>query len=734
MLRDLAEAMEVITAERVLVLLLEDLHWSDYSTLEWLGFRARRRESAHLRPLSTYRPVEVIVREHPLKDLKQELRIHGQCRELPLGLLSESAVAEYLLARFAAPGTFSLSSVQRGKAHAQELLRELARTIYERTDGNPLFMVNLVNYLAEREILKTVTEAATRQSADATTGMPPSIVEMIERNLERLNRDEQAVLEAASVAAARFPTAAVAAALGRSSSEVEACCARLSRQQQFVQSGGTAEWPDGTVGDCFNFQHALYREVLYERLTSGRRTELHERIAAREEAAYGEQVAEVAAELAHHFGVAGNKAKALKYLDIAGARAVGRRSYREAEQHYRRAIAALHALPQSPERDQHELSLHVALSNVMATTRGFSAAETAEAYEKARSLAEHSGSVDTLYLFYGLSIGAFSRGEFNAAMAINNQMLKIARDAGSGDALVLTHTVFGTVSLFMGDLMAARKHFIQASDLYHGQDFRGLPNEPAIAFLVMRGVAEWHLGYPDGALSYMQQAAALARLLNNPFGLTFAHFGMSLLHRLFADWPRMLEACEQHFNVSTAFAFPVGIATAKIYGAYSRAKMGQIEGAADRIREGLTELVLAEFHECLWMLQACLAEAQVLSGDVDQAKATLEQALQAPSEALLWRPELLRLRGEFHLRSDPLSKGTFEMAEQDFRAAIDAARAMSAKSDELRATTSLARLLRDNDRRDEARTMLREVYGWFTEGFDTADLKHAKALLEELAA
>jgi tetratricopeptide (TPR) repeat protein len=250
----------------------------------------------------------------------------------------------------------------------------------------------------------------------------------------------------------------------------------------------------------------------------------------------------------------------------------------------------------------------------------------------------------------------------------------------------------------------------------------------------MRGVTEWHLGYPDCALRRMDQAITLARRLNDPFGLMFAHFGTSLIHRLLGDWQQMLEASERNLSVSTDFGFPVGIATAKIHIAYSRAKMGEVKGAEERIREGLAELVAAEFHESFWMLLSCLAEVQVLAGEIHQAKTTIEQALQAPPEELLWRPELLRLRGEFRLQSDHESKSLFEMAEQDFRAAIDAARAMSAKSDELRATTSLARLSRDSNRHDQAHRMLAEVYGWFTEGFDTADLKDAKTLLDELSA
>ena len=735
MLRELADAVEVITTERPLVLRLEDLHWSDYSTLEWLGFLARRQESARLLVLGTYRPVEVIVREHPLKNLKHELQIHGQCQELPLALLSENAVMEYLALRFASPFNSELSGGQ-GEGPAPEPLRKLAHTVYQRTDGNPLFMVNVVDYLVEHEVSKTPSDASAAQPAVALgadrVDTPPSIVEMIERNLERLNPDEQAVLEAASVAGAEFPVATVAAALVRPISEVEACCTRLSRQQQFVQSHGTGEWPDGTVAASFQFQHGLYRDVLYDRVPPARRVELHRRIADRGEQAYGEDVGDVAVELAYHYRRCGNKTKAIEYLDLAGERAAARRAYHEAERHYRDAIAVLHSLPESSERFRRELSLLLPLGNIMGVTRGFSTAETAEVYGRARLLTERAGISDPIPIFYGLSVAAMTQGELQAAMAINHEMLEIARGTASSPALFLAHTAHGSVCHFVGNLIGAREHLVQASEHYRDGDFRGFPHNPALTRLVMSGNTEWHLGYPDRALHYMDEALALARPLNDPIGLGLAQFGASLAHQLRADWPRMLQSSEETLRTFVASRYTVLTAAAKIHVAYSRAQMGQTNGAAERIREALSELTASRFYLTHGMVMAWLVEVHALTGDIAEAMVSVERALGFGAGASLFQPELLRLRGEVRLRSGLGGKALFEMAEQDFRAATETARTMSAKSDELRATTSLARLLRSTHRRDEARTILTEIYTWFTEGFDTGDLRQAKLLLDEL--
>ena len=738
MLRELADAMEVISAERPLVLRLEDLHWSDYSTVEWLGFLARRQEPARLLVLGTYRPVEVIVREHPLKNLKQELQIHGQCKELPLGLLGEAEVMEYLTLRFASPCSSEVSGgLQRSEPSARERRRILAHSIYQRTDGNPLFMVNVVDYIVQREIPNILGGAAAAQSAKALAAdrieTPPSVVQMIEHNLERLNRDEQAMLEAASVAGAEFPVAAVAAMLEHPISEIEACFTRLSRQQQFIQSHGIGEWPDGTVAAQFQFLHGLYRDVLYERVPPGRRLVLHRRIAEREEEAYCDNLGEVAVELAYHYRLCANKTKTLKYLELAAERATARRAYHEAEQHYRDAIEALHTMPESPERLQHELSLLLALGSTMGATRGISAAETAEIYGRARALAKRAGSRDSIPLLWGLTLTAISQAELQTALALNREFLEIGRQNASATALFLAHNQYGSAYHFLGNLIAAREHFLEASKHYPEEEVRDLPFTPAILRLVMSGATEWRLGYPDRALSCLKEMLTTARRLNDPISICMAHYSAGQLYQLRGDWPRMLEAGDESLRLSTALQHPLLTSAAKIHLAYGRARTGELLGAADRIRDELSELAAMKWLVTRRMLLAWLTEVHLLTSEIAEARASLEQALQFNVEETLFQPELLRLRGELRLLGGYGDRDCVQLAEQDFRTAIDAARGMSAKSDELRATTSLARLLARRGRRDEAGTMLADVYGWFTEGFNTGDLRAAKLLLYELS-
>jgi predicted ATPase len=252
--------------------------------------------------------------------------------------------------------------------------------------------------------------------------------------------------------------------------------------------------------------------------------------------------------------------------------------------------------------------------------------------------------------------------------------------------------------------------------------------------LIFAGVNEWQLGYPDGAVRYADAALSMAWRQNKPLALACANAIGAGIYARRGDFIRALDVSDEAVRLSTASGFQHFRAIGKIYSGWARAQMGEVSGSVDRIKEGLAELNPQKFHVATARYLALLCEAQAVTGDGDDALVTVEHALQASPEVLIYPPELLRLRGELKLRNDMKSEVYFQVAERDFREAIHMARSMSAKSMELLATTSLARLLRYTGRRDEGRAMLAEVYNWFTEGFDTADLKDAKNLLDELSA
>lgn len=331
MLREITEAIEALTAGTTLVLLLEDLHWSDYSTLDLISLLARRREPGRLLLIGTYRDSEVRLSRHPVRSVNQELLARGLCERIPLGLLTREAVQEYLRARFP------------GLAH----LEELSRAIHDRTDGNPLFMVNVVDFVSSRVMPggagASVDLDAVRQ--EIASGVPDSLRQMIQKQIDRLTRQERSVLEAASAVSLEFSAVAVAAGLEQAPQQVEEICEQLAQRRQFLRAAGARRLPDGTVSARFAFIHSLYQNVLYDQTPLSRRLRLHQRIAERGVSVFGGHAGEIAAELAMHFEQGGDFTGAVHYLQIAAANARRRRAYREAIDHLKGARALARRLP-----------------------------------------------------------------------------------------------------------------------------------------------------------------------------------------------------------------------------------------------------------------------------------------------------------------------------------------------------------------------------------------------------
>src|SRR5262249_28071954 len=289
---------------RPLVLVFEDLHWSDYSTLDLVSYLARRPVAAKLLLIGTYRPVDMILSGHPLRSVKQELQAKRLCEELPLAYMTQAEVEKYLTARF---------------PHSQ-FPAEFAGMIHQRTEGNPLFMVNVVDYLmAEGRIVEDSgiwrLRAGPNELLDA---VPQTIRQVIDRQIDHLDEDERRLLEAASVAGVEFTTLSAAAAMGADAGGVEEVCEHLAERNEFLNCSGVAELPDGKVAARYRFIHSLYQNVLYERVTASRRVQFHHRVGKFLESAHQHTAGEIAAELAMHFERGRNLPSAVKYLHEAG--------------------------------------------------------------------------------------------------------------------------------------------------------------------------------------------------------------------------------------------------------------------------------------------------------------------------------------------------------------------------------------------------------------------------------
>jgi predicted ATPase len=349
MLREINEVLEPITSENALLLVLEDLHWADHSTVDLISALARRRAPAKLMVIGTYRPVDVIVSEHPLHALKQDLLVHQLCREIGLEPLGEGEVAEYLAAEC------SGASLPDG----------LASLLYQHSEGNPLFMVAALDHMSERGLISR--EKGRWQLRVALKGIdlevPKSLEQMIEVQIERLSAEEQRVLEEASVTGALFTTAVRTTAANTDTESFENICEGLSRRHQFVRSADSQEFPDGTTSARYEFVHALYREVLYRRLSPGRRAKIHLHVGERLEALYAQRPGEAAPELAQHFEQGGDWLRTITYLQLAADTAGWRFEPRQAADFLEHALRLVKKLPDG-ERAEHETMILERLAKI----------------------------------------------------------------------------------------------------------------------------------------------------------------------------------------------------------------------------------------------------------------------------------------------------------------------------------------------------------------------------------
>ncbi|MBM4259318.1 MAG: hypothetical protein FJ147_25890 [Deltaproteobacteria bacterium] len=425
MLREMAEALESLTVDRPFLLCLEDLQWSDYSTLALLAAIAARPEPARLFVLGTARLFDSLAAGHPLKKLRVQLQRTSHYHEITPSFLSAEAVEHYLAQRFT----------------DRTLPLGVGQFVHHHAEGNPLFMVNVTDYLEQKRMLDSGNEEGLQQMVNgAAVEVPENLRQLIIHLSEQLSSEEQEVLTAASVAGIEFSAATVAAGLAQNEGAVEQRCATLALRGHFLQAVGTAEWPDGTFVARYRFIHALYQNVLYERVPQGQRAAMHLRIAERLERAYHGRLAEVAVELGVHFEQGRDFRRAVHYIGQAAQNAMWAYAYQEAIDHLNRGIALLSHFSESPERTQQELGLQVGLSLSLMHTRGFAAPEVEQAYKRTRNLIRIvSDSPQRFAALWGLRNFHLVRGELQTGRAIAQEFLEFVQRSGMSGLVAEAH-------------------------------------------------------------------------------------------------------------------------------------------------------------------------------------------------------------------------------------------------------------------------------------------------------
>ena len=701
MLREMADLIEALTAISPMLVVLEDLHWSDHATLDLVSYLARCRDSARLMVIGTYRPVDVIVSDHPLKRVKGELQAHRLCNELALDYLSEAAIGEYLTVRF--PN--------------HDLPARLRKTIYRRTEGNPLFMFNLIEHLVDQNVIADEQGKWKLRVgvSEVEKGVPSSLRELIESQIERLSPGERKVLEGASVAGMECSAAAIAAGLDMPVEWVETHCEELARRYKFLSPPWLVELPDGTITPRHKFNHVLYLEVAYRLIPPMLRAQIHNRTAQSGVAIYGDRVGEIASELAMHFEQSRDWPSAAKYLLQAAEKAIACSAHHEASDFARRGLEVISSLPDTAERRHQEIKLRLIRGVSLMAMTGFASMGVMEVFARNREDLWQQGPSPELFQMLSLSnLHCQFRGDIQSSFEIAGELLELSEGLKDDSLIMEAHRSMGAVLVIMGRCREALTHLEQASSLYerhHDHSYGAFMDlDCKVMCECFAGKGLWVLGHPDQASARTSAALALARDLGHPQTLVVAGICAAQLHQLMGEVSLVHERAEVVVELANEYGLELWLAYATIVLGWAQAEMGNLEAGIVTMQRAIAgyEASGAKLWSSYYL--QLLADQLGKAGRAEEALATITKALKYAEDSSegYSLAELYRLKGELIIKAEEEAQArnglrnrgraaiqndsVLEQAQGCFAEAIRVARQQQAKTWELRAKTSMERI------------------------------------------
>jgi class 3 adenylate cyclase/tetratricopeptide (TPR) repeat protein len=683
---------------RPVLMVFEDAHWIDPTSRELLDLTVDAVRRLPVLLAITFRP------------------------EFQAPWVGRSHVTSLALSRLSERDGAALALNLAGNA---ALSADLVAEIVERTDGVPLFVEELTKAVLESAGQADRVAAVLATTSFAARSVPATLQASLIARLDRLGPEPKEIAQIGAVLGREFAYELLEPVAQRDARELQAALGQLSDAGLLFCRGVPPH-------SSYLFKHALVQDAAYGTLLRGRRQELHARVAAVLERKFTDRVERHPELLAHHLTVAGDTERAIDEWLKAGQDAAARSAHLEAIRHFERGLAALAALPEGPNRDGREIELQLARGLSLFTTEGFQAAEAAQAYTRASELAAQRGDAHQLFMAtYGLWQSANGASQIPECRRLSSQLQQLtARNADDELRLQAHHSAWATY-LFSGEPAAAREHCEAGRRLYdperhrlHHQLYGG--HDPGMCARYFGAQVHWLLGYPDKALAFGNEAFVLAERIAHPFSLALALQYNSMIHLERGEPELALQRLEAAEALAAEQRLSFVVEPQLLRGTTLIAQ-GAFEGAVACLREGL-ERPGATRVRCYGL--AKLAEALTGQGEHGAALAAARDGLSAVEKTghRQWKAELHRLEGIALSGLNRLEEGEDALEE-----AMRVARSQQAKAYELRAAMSMARLWRDRGKRPQARDLLTPIYGWFTEGFDTLDLKQARALLGELA-
>jgi predicted ATPase/class 3 adenylate cyclase len=686
-----------------LLVVMEDLHWIDSETQSFLDSLIESLPTARMFVLVNYRPEY----QHGWgnKTYYTQLRIDP--------LPAESA--EQLL--------HSLLGNDLG-------LEPVTRLLIARTEGNPFFLEESVHTLAETKVLVGEPGAYRIAKPIESIQVPATVQAVLAARIDRLPSEEKRLLQSASVIGKDFQFVLLQAIAELADEPLRHGLAQLQAAEFLYEASLFSELE-------YTFKHALTHEVAYKSLLRASRQNCHERIAHVLEERFPDIVETQPQLLAHHYTEAGLGAMALPYWQRAGDRANERAAHTEAISYLSKGLELLKALSETLECRQHELSLYTALGRTLKDVRGYGDPEVEQAYMRARELCRQIGEAPQLFsTLLGLSIYFVVRAELQTARELGEQLLDIARGVKDPVLLVEAHYALGVTCFWLGEFVSARNHLEQGianyDPLKHRSHIALFGQNEGVVCLCRAALVLWYLGYPDQALTRGIEAFTLAQELAHPASLAYVRYWVAFLYHHLREVGKTQKWADASIAVSTEHGFAYWPPQGMMLQGWVLAEQGQVAEGIIRMREGLAALQATGTDIQRAYSLGLLANAYRQVGRISEGLATLDEALTAVDKTGgRWgEAELHRLKGELLMQQ---AGSNAQQVEICFQQALAVARRQQAKSLELRAAMSLCRLWQKKGKQQQARELLAEIYGWFTEGFNSPDLCQARVLLEGLS-
>jgi serine/threonine protein kinase/predicted ATPase len=720
--REIALLLEEVGRMSPVVLCFDDVHWADPSTTDLIGYLARRIDNTRLLIITTARPSELAQSRHPFLAMKLDLLSRGMCREVVPSSLRVEDISRYLALRFpehAFPG-------------------ELAAVLHDRTEGNPLFMADLVRDLRRRQVIAQADGrwglAADMSSVERE--LPQSVRSAVQRKLEALDDEDRRLLSAASVQGLDFDTALIASAMQLREDVVEDRLERLEREHALVRFVDEWEAPDRTLTLRYRFAHQLYHSAFFDSLRGTRRAALSRTIAERLVARFGDKVGDHAADVALLFETARDGVRAAHYWNRAAQASARLYAHEETVRLARRGLALLESEPETAARAEAECSLQMTYGLALKTSRGYAVEGVGTAYARARELCrrvEDPALVTPVLM--GLSAHHVVAGEIETSRDIALEMRALFEKVGDPNLRMIGHWALGVAQFHLGELRSAHENLSRARELYdpafHRPRVWQTGIEPGIFSRAELSRTLTLLGYPDQGLACARGAVADARALDHPQPLAFALLFEIFVHLARRDAREVRRLYEQLAAVCHAHGIAQEVQWAAPLAGRAMIELGDLRRGLRVLEEGLAAHAITRSALLRPYFFVLLAGGLLRCGEHARAQRALDEAaaIAAATSQRAYESEHARIQAELLA----LMPGSGDAAEPHYHRALAVARQQGAKWLELRAARAYSHYLLKQGRADEARELVSPLCAWFTEGLDTLDYLYADGLLKTMA-